>query len=252
MKNSEYDVTKESYSELFMFGEKTWGLVLSGGGGKGAYEVGAMKAILEKGAKITAVSGASVGALNAALFATYDIHSIVEIWHGIHPKVALSQEGLERLIWGNAIPWMIENSNIPCYVNAYNIQTGKNEDFCLNDYKGQDIVKLLLASAAMPILYPPVFFGNSLYWDGGLLDNTPIEVLYQRGYRNLIVVYLNPETQKDSYKNADIISFAPTEKWGFLDGTLNFEPEDIRKRIEQGYRETKWRIEYINKTDSLF
>lgn len=222
-----------------MFQGKTWGLVLSGGGGKGAYEVGAMKAILEAGATITAVSGASVGALNAALFATYDIKSIIEIWNGICPEIALSQEELGNLIWANAIPSLMENSKISCYINCYNILTGKTDYYCLNRYGGEDIVKLLLASAAMPIIYPPVDFRDDLYWDGGLLDNTPIEILYEKGYRNLIVVYLNPERKKERYKDANIISFAPSEKWGFLDGTLNFNPSDIRERIEMGYQETK-------------
>lgn len=222
-----------------MFQDKTWGLVLSGGGGKGAYEVGAMKALIEAGVKINAVSGSSVGALNAALLATYDIKSIIEIWYGIRPEIALSQDNLEKLIWANAIPWLIRKSRIPCYVNAYNIQTGKNDDFYLNNYRGEAVVKILLASAAMPIIYPPVSFNDTLYWDGGLLENTPIDILYRKGYRNIIVIYLNPEAKKNRYKDANIISFAPKEKWGFLDGTINFNPKDIQERIELGYQETK-------------
>lgn len=225
-----------------MFQDKSWGLVLSGGGGKGAYEVGAIKAILETGVKITGVVGASVGALNAALFATYDINGIIQIWSGIRPEIALSQEELGKLIRANAIPWLLQNSKMLCYVNAYNILTGENENFCLNDYMGEEIVKLLLASAAMPIIYPPVSFRGSLYWDGGLLDNTPIDVLYNLGYRNLIVIYLNPEAKMKQYKDANVIAFAPSENWGFLDGTLNFNPKDIRERIEMGYQETKRRI----------
>lgn len=222
-----------------MLREKTWGLVLSGGGGKGAYEVGAMKAILETGIKITAVSGASVGALNAALFAAYDIESIIEIWRSIYPELALSQERLADLIRANAIPYLVEHSNISCYVNGYNILTGKTDYFRLNDYKGEDIVKLLMASSALPIVYPPVSFQNGLYWDGGLLDNTPIKILYEHGYRNLLVIYLSPIEKEVKYKDANVIAFAPSEKWGFLEGTLNFNPGDIRKWIRQGYRETK-------------
>lgn len=51
------------------FSKDEWGLVLAGGGGKGAYQAGAFKALWEYGIQdyITAVSGASVGALNAVL-----------------------------------------------------------------------------------------------------------------------------------------------------------------------------------------
>lgn len=222
-----------------MVNKKVWGLVLSGGGGKGAYQVGVLKAIVEKGVEITAISGASVGALNAALFATHDIDSIIEIWSKIRPEIALSQEGLSDLISANAIPYLMRQSNIMCHVDAYNILFGKNEYFRLNDYRGEEVEKLLLASSALPIVYPPVNFRGSLYWDGGMLDNTPIEVLYKQGYRNLLVIYLNPEDKVETYKDANVVAFAPKEKWGFLEGTLNFEGATIRKRIEQGYWETK-------------
>lgn len=48
--------------------EKEYGLVLAGGGTKGAYEVGVWKALKEMNINITAVVGASIGALNGALF----------------------------------------------------------------------------------------------------------------------------------------------------------------------------------------
>lgn len=226
-----------------MLQNKTWGLVLSGGGGKGAYEVGVLKAIAEKKVLITAVSGASVGALNAALFATYDINSIIEIWNGIRPEIALSQDALGDLIRANAIPRLIRSSKISCYVNAYNLLTGKNDDFRLNNYRGEDVVKILLASAAMPIIYPPVNFNNMLYWDGGLLDNTPIDVLYRQGYRNMFVIYLSPDEGEGEYKDANLITFSPKEKWGLFDGTLNFNLKDIQERIEIGYEETKQELD---------
>ena len=234
-----------------MLNEKAWGLVLSGGGGKGAYQAGVLKAITEMGVEITAISGASVGALNATLFATHDIDSIVKIWLGIRPEIALSQERLADLISVNAIPYLMGQSKITCYVDAYNILMGKNEYFRLNDYKGEEIEKLLLASAALPIIYPPVSFQKSLYWDGGMLDNTPIEILYKQGYRNLLVSYLEPEEKMESYKNANVVAFAPTEKWGFFEGTLNFEPKTIQKRIEQGYREAKEKIKGVESMISM-
>lgn len=225
-----------------MLREKTWGLVLSGGGGKGAYEVGVIKALVEAGVKIAAVSGASVGALNAALFATYDVDSIIKIWSGITPEIALSQERLSDLITLNAVPYLLKRSDIVCYVNTYNIFTGKNENFHLNKYKRKEIEKLLLASSALPVVYPPVSFRGSLYWDGGILDNTPIEILYKKGYRNLLVVYLDPEDEKEKYRDANVVSFAPSEKWGFFEGTLNFERVDILERIEMGYFEARKEI----------
>ena len=52
---------------------KEYGLVLEGGGAKGAYQIGAWKALKEAGVKINAVAGTSVGALNGALICAADV-----------------------------------------------------------------------------------------------------------------------------------------------------------------------------------
>ena len=53
-----------------MLEEMKVGLVLSGGGAKGAYQVGVLKALLELGARVDMVAGASIGALNGAVLAS--------------------------------------------------------------------------------------------------------------------------------------------------------------------------------------
>lgn len=64
-----------------------WGLTFAGGGGKGSYQIGVWRALKELGyeKKITGVSGASVGALNALLFASQDLEKAEEIWRSIRP-----------------------------------------------------------------------------------------------------------------------------------------------------------------------
>ena len=52
--------------------EKEYGLVLEGGGAKGAYQIGAWRALKEAGVKIKGVAGTSVGALNGALICMDD------------------------------------------------------------------------------------------------------------------------------------------------------------------------------------
>ena len=68
-----------------MFELKGIGLVLSGGGGKGAYQVGVLKALAENGLldDVTAVSGASIGAVNAMLYAMEDIELMYKAWEEI-------------------------------------------------------------------------------------------------------------------------------------------------------------------------
>ena len=52
--------------ELQIDGSKEYGIVLEGGGARGAYQIGAWKALKEAGIRIKGISGASVGALNSA------------------------------------------------------------------------------------------------------------------------------------------------------------------------------------------
>lgn len=68
------------------------GLVLAGGGGKGAYQIGVWKYLHEQGLDryVQGVSGTSVGALNAALFATKDYESAERLWLNIEPGQILS------------------------------------------------------------------------------------------------------------------------------------------------------------------
>ena len=60
--------------------DKEFGLVLAGGGTKGAYEVGVWKALKELNINITAIAGTSIGALNAALILQDDFEKIFYVW----------------------------------------------------------------------------------------------------------------------------------------------------------------------------
>ena len=74
------------------------GLVLEGGGGKGAYQIGVWQALRELGIEdhIKVVSGTSVGALNAALFWQGDLHLAKNIWFHISPDQLLTDDGQDR------------------------------------------------------------------------------------------------------------------------------------------------------------
>ena len=60
---------------------KEYSLVLDGGGARGAYQIGAWKALVEAGVKINAVAGTSVGALNGALICMGDLQRAEQIWN---------------------------------------------------------------------------------------------------------------------------------------------------------------------------
>lgn len=329
--------------------KKDWGLVLAGGGGKGAYEIGVWKALREReDLHISAVSGTSVGALNAALFSTGDFELAQAIWedqineeviltpghlktpdflellenvllesrewimdlqelpkvkdlsghllkaifrkHSVLHKLetvfdqpfavsaywlirqmakhgVFTREGLIRIIRQNRILPRVKNSMIPCYVTCYNIMSRSAEYFQLQQYTEEQMLELLLASSALPFIFPPVDINGQKYWDGGLKDNVPIFPLYNLGYRKLLVVHLDqqdnnlfydttPVFQKQictpfnrdhvRYCDAVLVHFYPQKSLSGFQGTLDFNPKTIRRKVEQGYNETKKRLERVS------
>ena len=76
--------------ELSIDVTKEYALCLEGGGAKGAYQIGAWRALKEAGVRINAVAGTSVGALNGALICMGDLETAEDIWKNISPLTALS------------------------------------------------------------------------------------------------------------------------------------------------------------------
>ena len=62
------------------------GVALEGGGARGAFHIGAIKALLEEGYKIDGIVGTSIGAFNAAMIAQGDFEKCFEMWYNISPK----------------------------------------------------------------------------------------------------------------------------------------------------------------------
>ena len=114
-KKTLYDQEKEGDS--MYINTDDYGLVFSGGGGKGAFEIGVWKALREmKRYPIGAVSGTSVGALNAALYATGDYEKAEELWENISlfkvlaPKFNLMKNAaFQLMIPGNPFLGMLVN-----------------------------------------------------------------------------------------------------------------------------------------------
>ena len=68
------------------------GLVLEGGGAKGAFHAGAVKALIERGYVFDGVAGASIGALNGAMIAQGDFDKCYKLWENILPSTFLDVE----------------------------------------------------------------------------------------------------------------------------------------------------------------
>lgn len=245
------------------------GLVLSGGGGKGPYEIGVWRAMEQLGlAKdIVAVSGTSVGALNAALFAQGNLAKAEEAWmsmspsdilhidfehilkylikRGLKPSPALivtitritmhgifSRKGLLRIIQDYLDEDIVKQNGMPCYACATRLPLFKTEYFSLQDYPQETIEDILLASSAIPVAFPIQEVDGKSYLDGFLKDNTPIRPIADEGCNIIIAVMLSRSDllPVDDYPNCKIIPIYPQKDTGFA---LNFN--NSAEKMQNGY-----------------
>ena len=156
-----------------------------------------------------------------------------------------SREGLIQMISEGLNFSMLQNSEIPCYVTCIKCNGLKVKRFKLNDYSEEDIIQLLLASSAIPVIFRNEEFQGDKYCDGGIPgigDNIPVKPVYDTGVEMIVVVHLSQETMidKEQFPNARIVEIVPQENLGnSLSGTLDFSPEGSLYRIQLGYNDAK-------------
>lgn len=235
------------------------GIVFEGGGGKGAYQIGAWKAIRELGIEkfVKCVSGTSVGALNAALFYMGSLSVAEDLWRSINDDDILhkkeldvfengdcifSQKKLSELI-DKAIKGMPKSKSCKkCYVTCRYRDKSEYRYFNWSDFYDIELKrKVLLASAAIPVVFESINIDGDWYVDGGANgDNIPIRPLEREDVELIIVIHLSEKPAViTSFKGEVIEVFPSKDLGGFIAGTMDFEPESIKKRIQMGYEDTK-------------
>lgn len=229
-----------------------YGLILCGGGGRGSYQIGMWRALERLGLRkyITAVSGTSVGALNAALFSSVSCNRACDIWQsitnrdiadpyaaagrvfgtvlgfalsdekkavlesagGIVKSGLFSREGLISIIESNGINRSVTSAEFPVFACCHNSTLGKPEYFDMRAFPPEMVTKILVASSAIPAAFPIERIGSYSYRDGGISDNAPIKPLYDIGYRSFIVSHLDGvHIDRSQYPDAQFIELFPSE-----------------------------------------
>ncbi|MHB8510801.1 MAG: patatin-like phospholipase family protein [Actinomycetota bacterium] len=187
--------------------------VLSGGGVLGAVQVGQLKALIEARIIPDLVVGCSVGALNAAMVAhdpTLEaMRTLESIWTGLRAedifpgsRVARvwnivargdhihSNDGIRKLI--EKLPVReFEQLKIPLHVCATEFSTGSERWF-----ERGPLMRAILASTALPGVYPPVLIDGALYVDGGVVNNVPISRAAELGARRIYVLTCGAPNQR--------------------------------------------------------
>ena len=111
----------------------------------------------------------------------------------------------------------------------------------LNKLPVTEIICILLASTALPLIFPKERALGFNFYDGGLTDNSPVYPLIQSEHcSDIIVLHLNEQTQEATYDMSCIHDIFPTRNLGsFTSGTLNFSRENAEQNIELGYNDAK-------------
>lgn len=249
---------------------KEYGVVLEGGGAKGAYQIGVWKAFLECGVKIKGVSGVSVGALNGALICMGDYEEAERLWKNITYSTIMNvdYEQMDKLMNGNikkqdlkeitkettriiadggidVTPlreliqnWVDEdkiyNSKIEFVFGTFLVSKLKEVEITAWEAEKSNLKDYLLASAALPAFRNEKLHGMK-YLDGGMFNNVPVDMLINRGYKDIIVVRIygiGLEKPVKIPKDVNVIQIAPRVNLGRI---LEFNPEKIRRNMDIGY-----------------
>jgi len=185
----------------------TTAFVLSGGGNLGAVQVGMLQALADRGIVPDLLVGTSAGAINAAFLAAGPsparVDALAQVWAGIRrrdvfptsPAAALraatgransfvDPRSLRRLLERHLTYGRIENACWPLAVVATDVTTGMEVIL-----RHGDVVDAVMASAAIPSVFPPVEVDGHTLMDGGIANNTAISVA---GGLGADVIYVLP------------------------------------------------------------
>jgi NTE family protein len=210
-------------------------LVLSGGGGRGAYHVGALRFLEEHEWYPDIIVGTSIGAVNGAAIASgHNAHSLWSLWR------RLRTDDVQRRSWSLFSPdewdhlldtsplrrtlidegWIdLSRVNAPepshhLRITVVEAETGQlrvfgnSPDSSPGGHCEPVVITLdhILASCSIPVVYPPTKIGSVTYWDGGTVANTPLGPAVDAGAGDIVVVLMTPwedELERPRYAPVD-------------------------------------------------
>ncbi len=248
------------------------GLVLEGGGVKGAFEAGALKALYDKGIKFDAVAGTSIGAVNGAYLAQGGIDMLVDMWVALQPeklyeltprlKSMLADKNIRVLelfkeikkSFGSIRVFFkrsavkaranfrlefdeeaIRNSAMDFGLVVFNVSNMSPGELMKDEIKDGELVDYIMASATYPV-FPPYIIDGNKYIDGGVYDNMPVNLLARHGYDKLLCIRTNTDDKRPKRKQErdNLLKYVLSPKEDLGHGMLFSNDKQLRY-IELGY-----------------
>lgn len=237
-------------------------LVLSGGGSKGAYQIGVWKALRELNIKIDIVTGTSAGALNAALITQNTYRRAIDTWKKINLNILFGEDAIEaeeivdlyKLYGENflknggmdttKIQKIIKDalktrkfykSKIDFGLVTFSLTNKKPMELTKSQIKQHLLDDYLMASATCFPAFQKKEINGEEFIDGGYYDNLPINLAIKMGADEIIAVDLSaPGLKRTPSKKVKTITIKPKSK---LTNFLNFYEEGAKRNIALGYND---------------
>ena len=233
------------------------GLVLGGGGSRGAYQVGAIKALAELGFKAEIVTGTSVGSINACIYAQQDLQMQEKVWktitfrHVVKHKFKWKNKAKELFL---KAPWQqgfelspLKNLLKKCFdeqkirtspIKLGIVYTGPHSKYMpttMEDVEEGQLADYVIAScSATPFLKAANLNGQTCT-DGGFTDNLPVKMAIDMGATKIIAIKLmNGSRKRYDKKAAKVLTLKPSKSLGFF---LNFDTPKLKEIMQLGYND---------------
>lgn len=236
------------------------GICLAGGGAKGSYEAGVIRALFDKNIEFTSVSGTSIGAVNGYYIYTNNVEKLSDMWTNIQKinikGLKIKNNTVDNNIILNELSKLTNNnnSNINFYVNYIEVNNKKLNEKIVNvdNLRKEDQLNSIKYSSLLPFnpqstlpfkyqfkkdLSEGLYDGFNL--DGGLVNNELLLPLTKDNLDKIILIsmkhdYILPEYIKNIYNEENIIVVRPKTIFEKND-TLRFEQEFCSRIYKEGY-----------------
>jgi len=251
---------------------KEYGIVLEGGGAKGAYQVGAWRALKEAGVKIKGIAGTSVGALNGAMMCMDDLEQAEQLWSNLtyskvmdvdddkmkqlmglemplsemldHVKEIISDRGVDVTPLKNMLEEYVDeerirNSPRELYVKTLRVDDIKELDVDMKKVEPGLMKDFLLASSYLFPIFRLEKLHEKLYLDGGVVDNMPISSLVRRNYEDIIVIRIFGMGRTKKVKIPEETNVYYIEPRVDLGNIIDFDAKKSIRNMKIGYYDAK-------------
>jgi len=236
------------------------GLCLCGGGAKGAYQAGVIKALYDRSINFNAISGTSIGAVNGYFIFTNNVEKLEEMWTDIDADIKHTIKIVDNTVDNSYVIEVLSNiyykstTNTDFYVNYINIENNLPKEKVVNilDLSKEEGLNSIKYSSLLPFnpqgtmglneqfmkdLSEGLYNGYNL--DGGLVNNTLLKPLLNQNLDKIIVIstkhdYTLPNEVKNICTEDNIIIVRPKTKFN-KDDTLRFEKEFCKQLYYEGY-----------------